>query len=340
MSNPHNDHWSRREFLSTAALAGTGALLGLQSNLLAAEPPPETTRIKLAYHSRSLCHAPLYVAEDGLRSEGFADVQYVKTNAVEKALASGDVDIVTHFCGPLAAQVDNGDPIVILSGLHPGCIELVCVDRVRSLRDLKGKTIAVTDLGGGRHVFLAVMAAHIGLDPRKDINIVAHPAGEAMRLLAEKKIDGFLAAPPDSQQLRAKKIGRVLVDSMMDKPWSQYFCCMVAVNQPFVRKNPVAAKKALRAILKAVDVCAREPNRAARLLVDKGYSNQYDYALQSMKEMGMGYRKWRDYDPEDTVRFYALRMNEVGMITSTPQKTIAQGTDWRFLRELKKELKA
>ena len=320
-------------------LAGTTALLGLQANSLAAEPPSETTRIKLAYHSRSLCHAPLYVAEDFLRAEGFTDVQYVKTNTVENALASGEVDIVTHFCGPLVAQVDNGDPIVILSGLHPGCVELVCADRIRSLRDLKGKTIAVTDLGGGRHVLLAVMSTHVGLDPRKDLNIVAHPAAEAMRLLAEKKIDAFLAAPPDSQQLRAKKIGHVLIDTMMDKPWSQYFCCMVAVNQPFLRKNPVAARKALRAILKAVDVCAREPNRTARLLVDKGYSNQYDYALQAMKEMGMGYGKWRDYDPEDTVRFYALRMNEVGMITSTPQKIIAQGTDWRFLRELKKELK-
>jgi NitT/TauT family transport system substrate-binding protein len=58
-----------------------------------------------------------------------------------------------------------------------------------------------------------------------------------------------------------------------------------------------------------------------------------------MKEMGMGYRKWRDYDPEDTVRFYALRMNEVGMIKNSPQKLIAQGTDWRLLRELRKELK-
>ena len=115
---------------------------------------------------------------------------------------------------------------------------------------------------------------------------------------------------------------------------------MVAVNQQFLRKHPVAGKKALGAILKAIDVCAREPERAARFLVDKGYSNQYDYALQAMKEMGMGYSKWRDYDPEDTARFYSLRLNEVGMIKSSPQKIIAQGTDWRFLKELKKEMKA
>jgi NitT/TauT family transport system substrate-binding protein len=339
VSNQRVEGLSRREFLGTAAIAGTGALLGLRSESAAAEPPPETTRIRLAYHSRSLCHAPLYVAEDFLRGEGFTDVQYVKTAAVEKALASGEVDVVTHFCGPLVTQVDKEDPIVLLSGLHPGCIELVGTEQIRSIGDLKGKTIAVTELGGGRHAFLAVMAAHVGLNPRKDINIVAHPAGEAMRLLAEKKIDGFLAAPPDSQQLRAKKIGHVVVNSMMDKPWSQYFCCMVAVNQQFVRKHPVAARKILRAILKAVDVCAREPKRAARFLVDKGYSNQYDYALEAMKEMEMGYNKWRDYDPEDTVRFYALRLHEAGMIKSSPQKIIAQATDWRFLRELKKELK-
>lgn len=339
MHSRRDDGWNRREFLRTLSLAGAASFLGLRSEAIAAEAPPETPRIRLAYHSRSLCHAPLYVAEDSLRGEGFTDVQYVKTSAVEKALASGEVDVVTHFCGPLAIQVDNGDQIVLLSGLHPGCIELVGTEQIRSIRDLKGKTIAVTDLGGGRHAFLAVMAAHVGLDPRKDINIVAHPAGEAMRLLAERKIDGFLAAPPDAQELRAKKIGHVVVNSMMDKPWSQYFCCMVAVNQQFVRKHPAAARRALRAVLRATDICAREPERAARFLVDKGYAKQYDHALQAMKEMGMGYSKWRDYDPEDTLRFYALRLHEIGMIKSSPQKIIAQGTDWRFLKELKKEMK-
>jgi NitT/TauT family transport system substrate-binding protein len=187
MSNRKDSGWSRREFFTTMATAGTGALLGSRSESLAAEPPPETTKLRLAYHSRSLCHAPLYVAEEPLKGEGFSDVQYVKTSAVEKALASGEVDVVTYFCGPLAIQVDNGDQIVLLSGLHPGCIELVGTEQIRSIRDLKGKTIAVTDLGGGRHAFLAVMATHVGVDPRNDINVVAYPAAEAMRLLADKK---------------------------------------------------------------------------------------------------------------------------------------------------------
>jgi len=52
------------------------------------------------------------------------------------------------------------------------------------------------------------------------------------------------------------------------------------------------------------------------------------------------YNKWREYDHEDTIRFYALRLHEAGVITSSPQKIIAEGTDWRFINELKRELKA
>jgi len=183
------------------------------------------------------------------------------------------------------------------------------------------------------------MVAYVGLDPNKDIKWVNYPFVEAAQLLAQGKIDAYLGFPPEPQELRAKKIGQVVVNSMMDRPWSQYFCCMVIGNRDFVRKNPVATKRTLRAIMRAIDVSAREPERVARFLVDKGYTKNYEYALQTTKEMQMAYQQWREYDPEDTIRFYSLRLHEVGMIKSSPQKLIAQAGDWRFLRELKKELK-
>ena len=158
-----------------------------------------------------------------------------------------------------------------------------------------------------------------------------------MRLLAEGKIDAYLGFPPEPQELRARKIGHVVVNSGRDRPWSQYFCCVVGGNREFVKKHPVATKRAVRAILKAASLCALEPERAARMIVDRSFTQRYDYALQTMKEISYG--KWREYDPADTIRFYALRLREAGMIKSTPQKIIAQGTDWRFFNELKKELK-
>ena len=91
-----------------------------------------------------------------------------------------------------------------------------------------------------------------------------------MQLLAEGKIDAFLGFAPDPQELRARQIGSVVVNSAVDRPWTQYFCCIAAANRAFVRKHPVATKRALRAILKASDICALEPERAARAIVDKG----------------------------------------------------------------------
>jgi len=191
--------------------------------------------------------------------------------------------------------------------------------------------------GSSQHAYIASMAAYVGVDPRKDINWVVYLGAQAIQLLAEGKIDALIGFPPEPQQMRAQKIGHVIVNTASDRPWSEYFCCMVTGNREFIRKYPIATKRATRAILKARSVCELEPQRAAQVMVDRGYRTTYDLALQTLKEIPFG--KWRVLDPEDTVRFFALRLREADMIKSSPQQIISQGTDWRFVNELKKELK-
>lgn len=335
----------RRRFLRGAVAAGAAGLLGFRPERGFAEPPPETTTLRIG-KAPAACAAPEFVAEELLPSEGFIGVQYVEGHTIPgilKALAEGTADIGMVTVLPTVQRLDAGDPIVVLAGVHVGCYELFGTDRVRSIRDLKGKTVGVWELGDGEHVYISVMAAYVGLDPRKDIKWVTHPPDEAIPLLAKGKIDAYMVFPPYPQELRAKKIGHAVVKTAVDRPWSQYFCCMALGNREFVRKNPVATKRALRAILKGADICALEPERAARFVVDKGYISyegytpSYEYTLQALKEIPYG--KWREYDPEDTVRFAALRLHEIGLIKSSPQKILAQSTDWRFLNELRKELK-
>jgi NitT/TauT family transport system substrate-binding protein len=330
---------TRREFVSGLTLAGTAGLSGVRPQTVAAEPPPETTRLRLA-RTTSVCHAPQYVAEALLVGEGFTDVQY-RTDAyggVEaKALAAGEIDLTLTFVGPLLLRIDENDPVVLLAGGHVGCLELFGTDRIKTVRDLKGKRIAVYSLQSAPHVFLAMILAQVGLDHRRDVTLITSPPPEAMRAFSDGTVDALIASPPVAQELRARRIGHVVANSTADRPWSQYFCCMIAGNGEFVRKRPVAVKRAVRAVLKAADMCGLAPDRVARSLVERGFTKQYDYALQALKDIPYG--KWREYDPEDTVRFYALRMHEVGMIKSTPQKLIAQGADWRILNELRTELK-
>ena len=329
---------TRRRFLTTLSVAGGAGMVRIP-RVFAAEERLETTTLRLPRLPAS-CWAPQYVAEALLRAEGFTDIRYIaaaSSAAVNEAVPGGSVDFSMHFAPQWASVIDKGGAVTVLAGVHVGCFELFGNADIRTIADLKGKSVGVEALGGSDYLFASVIVAHIGLDPQVDIHWVASRSPAPAELFAQGKIDACLGLPPVPQDLRARHIGHVLVSSSLDDPWSQYFCCMLAGNRDFVRNNPVATKRALRAILKATDLCALEPERVARSLVDNKFTPRYDYALQTMRDIP--YSRWRAYDPEDTVRFYALRLHEAGMIKSSPQKILAQGTDWRFLKELTKELK-
>jgi NitT/TauT family transport system substrate-binding protein len=112
---------------------------------------------------------------------------------------------------------------------------------------------------------------------------VTHVTADTVALLAAGKIDAFMAFPTRAQELREKQLGHVVVNSAVDCPWSQYFCCMIIGHREFIRQHPVATKRAIRAILKTADRCALAPERAAQALMDKGLATQYEYALQLMR---------------------------------------------------------
>ena len=332
--------WSRRRAVKAlSAITGAAGLLRLGIKPTFAEPPPETTRIRLV--KSSLCQAPAYVAEDLLRSEGFSDVQYLDDDPHEigtsKLVATGAADLNMSFGLTTLVRVDAGEPVVLLAGVHTGCYELFASERVHSIREIRGRKVAIPGLGSSHHTFLSVIASYVGVDPRREISWVTLTREDAMRQLAEGKVDAYLGFPPDPQELRAKRVGHVVLNSSTDQPWAQYFCCMVVGNRAFVRRNPVATRRALRALLKATDLCATQPARYAQFLVDKGYVQNREFALQTLTDVP--YRKWRDYNPEDSVRFFGLRLREVGMVKSTPQRLLEQGTNWQFLNDLKKELK-
>ena len=237
----------------------------------------------------------------------------------------------------LIAMVYKGDPITAPAGLHGGCYELFATNRVRTIRHLKRKTISTISKDSGRYVFFISMLASVGLDPRTDVTLLELSPTESMQRLADGQVDAFMASPAEPQELRAKQIGHVLVDAQTDRPWSHYFCCTLVGSRAFVQRCPVASKRWLRTVLKAANGCALEPDHVTQALVDKDYTIQYDAALQAIKEIP--YAQWHEYDPEDSVRFYALRLHEAGMLKSSPQKLIAQGTDWCLRNELKRELK-
>jgi len=343
--NIHTAHpWPRRKFLKGLAAAGGSGLLGVGTGTALAEPPPETTTITIVFDPNVpvLCYGPQYVATELLRLEGFTEVRYVpydQDGGMDAAVvANGEAHISAGWVGDFVTVADRRSSIVALSGMHIGCTEIFAGERVQSFRDIKGKKVALYGEGSAEQTWFSMMFAYIGLDPDQDIDWVVHPYHEWGRLLTEGQVDAIMLWPPDAQVFREKKIGHVILNTTTDRPWRDYFCCIIAGNRDFVRSNPAATKRALRAILKATDLCALDPERAAQMVIDNGFPTNYDRALQVFREIP--YAQWREYDPEDTLRFYTLRLHELGMVKQTPQLLISESTDWRFLNELARELKA
>ena len=329
---------ARRKFLADTAALGAGSLLGL-GDAARAESSPETDRIRFV-KAPAICLAPLYLAEELLRVEGFSDIKYVtiEQNKDPELLAKNLADV--SACAPpnLLPYLDAGYPLVAVAALHGGCYELFVNERVRTVRELKGKRVVVSAMDALEYYYVAAMAAYVGMDPRKDIEWIDAKSFDGMlEVFIDGKADAMLAFPPQPQLLRAKKVGRVIVNTTFDRPWNRYFCCMIAARKEFVAANPIATKRTVRAILKATDICARQPERAARHMVERGYVPSYDVGFEVVKSLS--YDRWRTYDPEDSLRFFGLRLHETGLIKARPQQLIAHGTDWRFLNELKRELK-
>jgi NitT/TauT family transport system substrate-binding protein len=328
---------SRRRFLANAAFAGAAGLSAFSASgkSRAAEPLPEPATLRLE-KLPVICFAPQYVCEEMLRAEGFTDIRYVETTpqAISEDLGRGRVDFAANLVPGHIAAIDAGAAITIVGGVHAGCYELFAREGIRSIGDLKGKSVG--HYGGDP--LISVLVAYVGLDAKKDLALVNDPALKPLELFAEGKLDAYLGVPPEPQILHARKVGHVILRTAVDRPWSEYFCCMLPGNRDYVRRHPAATKRVIRAFLKAADLCASAPEQTARTLVAGGFTDRYEHALQTLNENPYG--GWRDYGAEDSVRFYALRLHDLGFVKSSPQKVLTEGTDFRFFDELKRELKA
>ena len=329
---------NRRQFGLSLAGAGAAGLLRV-TPAFSAEPPPEVRTIRMQ-RSPVICFAPHLVIDAFLKAEGFDGIELVETGggfSGSELVAQRKIDIATSFAGTVVHRLDQDWPITAIGGMHVGCYELFAREPIRSIGDLAGRRVGISTFDSSAHLYLSIMATSIGLDPKKDIDWVTAEGDNALERYFAGETDAYLGFPPEPQELRSRGIDRVILNTVLDRPWSQYFCCMQFANIDFVRENPVATKRFLRATYRAAEFCTADPAGAARQIVDTGFAKKYEYALETVKLIP--YDLWHDYDSEDTMRFYALRLHEAGMLKSNPNTLIAKGTDWRFINELKREMK-
>jgi NitT/TauT family transport system substrate-binding protein len=323
-----------------ALVAGSALAACARQSEAASLPAPETTTIRIVLPPE--CDPALWLADDFLRDEGFTVVEHVDTPFTTRGwLKDGSADIAPAHPEFMVATIEAGFPLTVLAPLHSSCLEIWVDPTIATIRDLRGRRISVrvADPSDQFFAFFAALLGFSGMDPLKDVHFVEAGIDNYLGMIGafrEGRVEAVLAGGAEGPRLRRLKTrGNVILDTMTDKPWSLYECCHLVANRDWARKNPAAAKRATRAVMRATDRAATNHAQAAHDAVAAGYPRDESLVKAAMD---MCKYNWRDVEPTETLRFFALRLAEAKVITSTPQKIIDSGTDFAFFRQLQSQL--
>ena len=298
-------------------------------------PPPEMTTIRLGTLP---CDHPVMAAEPFLQQEGFTRAEILGGGQ----LASGRVDIDIAFTVfDIALLLEAGQRPVVLAPLHPGCVEIWAQPGIQSLQDLRGRTVVVTarTLANTGYSNFAIVLKHAGVDPAQ-VNWVVQPDANPVALFLAGRNDAVRVATVGAAALRSNPAnrGHVIHNQLMDRPWSLLPCCMLVARQEWYRANPIAAKRAVRAVLRSADAQTASRADAVKRVTDRGLFGgpaNFDNALYAAS---MVPANWRDLDMERSLRFYAQLLADVGLLKVSVDD-IVRTVDLRILEELRAELR-
>ncbi|MCU4178310.1 ABC transporter substrate-binding protein [Bosea sp. BH3] len=260
----------RRTLLRGAALGGLALPLGaLAAGQSRAQPAAgKLTKIKFATNSVAPCLSPVYLAKDkGLYEKYGLDVELIDfggpTENLLEALATGKADAGVGMALRWLKALEAGFDVKITAGSHGGCSRLVALEstNLRTLADLKGKTIGITDLNSpGKH-FFSILLHKEGLDPVRDVEWRQYPIA-ALPIAAEKGEVHAVADGDPNAYLWLKRGGWVQIASNLDHGFENRVCCIIGVRGSLVRDDPKIATALNRAVLEAHDWTVAKPEDA------------------------------------------------------------------------------
>ncbi|HEY0235846.1 MAG TPA: ABC transporter substrate-binding protein [Afipia sp.] len=250
--------------------------------------PGPPRKLKLSWNAGAVCHVQVLSAiEQGFFKKRNLDVDLVNfsgsTDQLLEAIATGKSDAGIGMALRWLKPLEQGFDVKIALGTHGGCLRAIVPAKsdIKSLTDLKGKTIAVGDLAGAEKNFFSIQLAKAGVDPATEVDWRSYP-GNLLRLAAEKgEVHAILGTDPIGY-LWLKDGEFRQVASNLDGPYQNASCCIVGVRGSLVREDPLVTRALIEAVIEGAAFVAQNPVEAAKLFLPYAPKTATEEDLQNL----------------------------------------------------------
>jgi NitT/TauT family transport system substrate-binding protein len=230
--------------------------------------PAAPASLRVSYSNVIADNLPEWMAlEGGFFKQHGLDVQLdnIASSTGIRALLSGQVQ-VAQLGGSetISAAAGGGDLVIIgiIGGVYP--FVFMAPASIASVDQLKGKKIGVSNIGSSSDIATRVMLRKVGLDPEKDVNIVAVGSLEnRMAALLNGAIDGGVAQPPDQLALEDKGF-HVIYDLAAQKLPS--VGTAVVVQRMWLNSNRDVAQRYIDSLVEAIAKSRSDRDAAIKVL--------------------------------------------------------------------------
>jgi ABC-type nitrate/sulfonate/bicarbonate transport system substrate-binding protein len=310
------------------AMAVLLLILAEPGNLLGAD------RLRIAVSNYNLSSLSMGVAHTRgfFKEEGFdSEVIRMNPNVATTAAVTGDVDF-SALIGSLIGAAIKGAPLKLVACSQDRTpIVFLARPAIKSVNDLKGKTIGIPSHGSTPDVVGRMVLKHFGVDPEKEIKAIALPTDSArLAALKENMVDAIVVAPPIDYE--GKKLGfNVLVRAgdIFTFPYNG-----LGTNIRTIKERPDQVKRAIRALIKANNYIRKNRDGTTRVLID--WAKTKPELAAASYDSSWEYFSHDANIPEDGLRVVIDGFrSSLGITRPIPISEIVEDS---FLREAQREL--
>jgi len=302
--------------------------------LIIGSPVDALDRIRIAVSNPNMPNLTVAVAQKKsfFKDENIdAEIIRMNPNVAITALATGDVDYCQLF-GAVVGGAIAGLPVRIVAGfLDNWPMTLIAQPEYKSLKELKGKTLGISSFGATPDVGARMMLKQAGLDPEKDIKVLAL-GSDAARLTALKQrvVDVVVISPPADAQME-KQGYRILARAyeLFSFPYLG-----LGTHTKKIKDKPDEIRRVIKATIRANRFIRENREEAVQTLVDWGKVER-DYAYASYDAL----RNLFNADggvPEDGLKLVIDQARRNAKVTREVMP--AEVVNLKFLHEAQAEL--